>query len=173
MNRGLAWIMDIFGCADSALAWAFKHTYRSHYPAPPAFRMVHIPDVEPVIHSDPHPAMVDFDGDDYEVEASRVLHDAQQIPGIDWPMLEIAYSLDNNARLRAIEAVRDRIGQRYPYPYFQLVAYSWRQSRRVKPSLLVALSGKADRTEREWRDKIQGELAEALESALQHIERNA
>jgi len=169
--RGLGWLVGLFGSTYSAVGWAFRHADHNPYPVPAWVRNIVSPDIEPPERSEPHPAMAEFSGEDYHLVAGKALADVQTIPGIDWPLLEVAFAQDSSVRAIAANKVADSLDNKYPHEYVSLVCYGWRYTQKIRPSILIQVSGKSESTELRWRADIQEKLAEMFDREIGIIDR--
>jgi len=163
--KGLQWAIGLFGSAHSALIYGFNRADRNTIPDPSAYQDYHAPDGEPLITNPKRAEFSDYCADDHNVLASKILDDAREIAGADWPILEMAFSGCDKRRIRAIETVQDMLLYDYPPEYILIVCAGWKATSKIQKSVLAHLAGVSDRQERRWR----GDITELLNKEFDRI----
>jgi len=166
--RGLNWLVDRLG-PIGALDWSFRQQGMNHYGPMAMFRDVVIPDLSIPDKIEPHPDMVDFDMTDRMAISGEALSQCKAIPGINYSLIELAFSYDEKERLRAVQSVKNQYFDQYPITYLNAVCLSWMRTYKMRPAILLALSGVSDTTERKWRGKILEELKDIFDKEIGRI----
>jgi len=159
------------------LQWAFRHQAHNPYGMTWLGKNVVTPDMELVPKIIPHEALEGWNIEDYRTVSGHCLKDVKKIVGKHWPIIVLGFdSYTPERRLQCAISMHDRIryGKRqrlYPKPYFLAISTTWRVTSKVRPSLLVELSGVSRVAESSWRGDITGKLDANLDKVLKKLDK--